>query len=433
MNLNRHLLLLFFESGRNNAVVNLLLFATILFVMPQKPGNAIISALLIVNSLWLFAYLFLDLHQNSGLLTLSRRGKELLLQLTAFYTLLLIFWTPFANQKLFIVSITIMQLCLLSVYIFRSFFKNIVLNVLYKGYREMPGNVIINRLKDYLDYDVNNELYQTTLYFAANNNVQSALKQPKININRINNLLVTQQLHSPGITLDNAEYSFDKINFGDTIADWIAPAQKRYDYYPVNRLTNKILKRTFDISVSFFVIVFILSWMTPLIGLLIKLESKGPVFFKQARSGLNNKPFWCYKFRSMCVNEKSDEMQAIKGDARITRIGAFLRKTSLDEFPQFFNVLKGEMSIVGPRPHMLIHTEFYGDKIEGYMKRLTMKQGLTGWAQVKGHRGETPDIKFMKTRVHHDLWYLNNWSFWLDVKIVIVTFANIFRQEKNAF
>jgi Undecaprenyl-phosphate glucose phosphotransferase len=202
---------------------------------------------------------------------------------------------------------------------------------------------------------------------------------------------------------------------------------------PLNNLKGKIKKRAFDIVFSSFVIVFILSWLTPIIALLIKLESRGPVFFKQLRSGKDNIPFLCYKFRSMAVNANSDELQAVKNDARITKLGAFLRKTSLDELPQFFNVLNGTMSIVGPRPHMLKHTEQYSSSIDRYMVRQFLKPGITGWAQVNGYRGETTDAFLMKKRVTYDIWYLENWSLMLDVRIVFLTIINVIRGEKNAY
>ena len=201
---------------------------------------------------------------------------------------------------------------------------------------------------------------------------------------------------------------------------------------PLTSLIGRIKKRTFDILFSSFVIVFILSWLTPIIALLIKLESRGPVFFKQFRSGKDNKPFLCFKFRSMTVNSKSDESQAVKNDSRITKLGAFLRKTSLDELPQFFNVLKGTMSIVGPRPHMLKHTEQYSSSIDRYMVRQFIKPGITGWAQVNGYRGETSDEFLMKKRVRYDIWYLENWNLMLDVRIVFQTVINIIRGEENA-
>lgn len=201
---------------------------------------------------------------------------------------------------------------------------------------------------------------------------------------------------------------------------------------PLENVENRFKKRLFDILFSSMVIVFVLSWLVPLIAILIKIESPGPVFFKQLRSGRNNLPFWCFKFRSMHVNNDSDKVQARKGDSRITKIGAFLRKTSLDEFPQFFNVLFGDMSIVGPRPHMLKHTEQYSAIIDRYMVRQFLKPGITGWAQVNGFRGETRDQSLMEKRVEHDIWYMENWSSMLDVKIIFMTVINIFKGEENA-
>jgi putative colanic acid biosysnthesis UDP-glucose lipid carrier transferase len=202
---------------------------------------------------------------------------------------------------------------------------------------------------------------------------------------------------------------------------------------PLEDLGNRIQKRAFDIVVSSLVIVFILSWLVPLIGLLIKLESKGPIFFAQRRSGKDNKPFYCLKFRSMQVNEKANLQQATKDDKRITKIGKFLRRTSLDEFPQFINVLKGQMSIVGPRPHMLKHTEDYSQQIDQYMIRHLMKPGITGWAQVHGYRGETQTLSQMQKRVEHDLWYLENWNLLVDIRIMFMTAFNTLKGDKNAF
>jgi putative colanic acid biosynthesis UDP-glucose lipid carrier transferase len=202
---------------------------------------------------------------------------------------------------------------------------------------------------------------------------------------------------------------------------------------PLEDHSQQLKKRLFDIAVSLMIIIFILSWLMPILALLIYLESPGPVFFKQLRSGRNNKAFSCLKFRSMKINNDANLKQASKHDNRITRIGRFIRKTSLDEFPQFFNVLRGEMSLVGPRPHMLKHTDDYSQLLEQYMVRHFAKPGITGWAQVNGYRGETRELEQMKGRVEHDIWYLENWSLWLDVKILILTGYNLFRGEKNAF
>jgi exopolysaccharide biosynthesis polyprenyl glycosylphosphotransferase len=202
---------------------------------------------------------------------------------------------------------------------------------------------------------------------------------------------------------------------------------------PLENKSNELVKRLFDLVFASLVTVFLLSWLIPIIAIIIKLESKGPVFFKQLRSGKDNKAFFCYKFRSMAVNVDSDSRQATKGDIRITKVGAFLRKTSIDELPQFFNVLKGEMSIVGPRPHMLKHTENYSQLIDNYMVRQFLTPGITGWAQVNGYRGETKELTAMSNRVNADIWYLENWSFILDIRIVFLTVWQSVRGNKNAY
>jgi putative colanic acid biosysnthesis UDP-glucose lipid carrier transferase len=202
---------------------------------------------------------------------------------------------------------------------------------------------------------------------------------------------------------------------------------------PLDDIINRALKRTFDVVFSLMVIVLLLSWLYPILAILIKANSKGPVLFKQKRSGKNNEEFWCWKFRTMVVNEKADQLQAKKDDNRITKLGAFLRKTSLDELPQFFNVLRGKMSVVGPRPHMLKHTEEYSEIINKYMVRHYVKPGITGLAQIKGFRGETKDPKMMENRVRMDMLYVENWSFWLDIKIILQTILNIFKKEEYAY
>jgi putative colanic acid biosynthesis UDP-glucose lipid carrier transferase len=202
---------------------------------------------------------------------------------------------------------------------------------------------------------------------------------------------------------------------------------------PLENMMNRFVKRLFDIVFSLFVIVFVLSWLFPILYILIKLESPGPVLFVQARSGRNNMPFDCYKFRSMHINEDSHHLQATKGDSRITKIGAFLRKTSLDEMPQFFNVLMGTMSVVGPRPHMLTHTKQYSKEIDQFMVRHFIKPGITGWAQIQGLRGETKLLEDMRARVEADVWYMENWNFALDIKIIFFTFFKTIIGDKYAF
>lgn len=198
-------------------------------------------------------------------------------------------------------------------------------------------------------------------------------------------------------------------------------------------IRNRFYKRSFDIIFSFLVIVLILSWLYPLIAIIIKITSPGPVLFKQQRSGIDNNTFICYKFRSMQINNESDLLQATKNDSRITTIGKFLRKSSLDEFPQFFNVFFGDMSIVGPRPHMLAHTKQYSLLIKKYMLRHLIKPGITGMAQINGYRGETKKTQEMEGRIRWDVWYIENWSFSLDVYVVYRTIVDVFRGDKKAF
>ena len=201
---------------------------------------------------------------------------------------------------------------------------------------------------------------------------------------------------------------------------------------PLEQPLNRAEKRIFDVVVSFAVCLCLLPFI-PIIGLIIKLQSPGPIFFKQKRTGFNGKVFECYKFRSMHVNKSADSLQATKDDPRKFPFGNFMRKTNIDEFPQFFNVLRGDMSIVGPRPHMLKHTEIYGKLIDKYMMRHFCKPGITGFAQVTGYRGETKELWQMEERVRRDIWYIEHWSFLLDLEVILRTFISIFRPDKEAY
>ncbi|WP_306351285.1 undecaprenyl-phosphate glucose phosphotransferase [Flavobacterium sp. '19STA2R22 D10 B1'] len=214
-----------------------------------------------------------------------------------------------------------------------------------------------------------------------------------------------------------------------------------YDYIPVISLRNipldntlnKVLKRTFDILFSLLIILGILTWLIPILAIFIKWQSEGPIFFKQKRNGLNYQEFYCYKFRSMEINDMADLHQVTKDDPRITRIGRFIRKTSIDELPQFFNVLLGDMSVVGPRPHMVSHTEMYARRIDKFMVRHFIKPGITGLAQTKGFRGEVENDTDIIFRVKYDIFYLENWSLLLDVKIVFMTLYNALKGEDKAY
>lgn len=202
---------------------------------------------------------------------------------------------------------------------------------------------------------------------------------------------------------------------------------------PFEFFENRIIKRVFDTFLSFFFILFLMSWLTPILWILIKLESKGPLFFKQEREGLNGNSFFCYKFRSMKTNREADKLQAIKNDYRITKIGRFIRKTSIDELPQFFNVFLGDMSVVGPRPHMNSHAVKFEQEVTDYIKRYAVKPGITGLAQVRGYRGGIKKKSDIENRVRLDIFYIENWSFLFDVKIIFNTIFNVFEGEENAY
>ena len=202
---------------------------------------------------------------------------------------------------------------------------------------------------------------------------------------------------------------------------------------PLQSMYNRCLKRAFDLLFSSVVLLTIYPVLYVILGILIKLSSPGPILFKQKRTGLYGRDFECFKFRTMRVNAEADTVQAVKDDPRKTRIGNFLRKSNLDEFPQFVNVFLGDMSVVGPRPHMLKHTEQYSALIDKYMVRHLVKPGVTGWAQVTGYRGETKTLEQMEGRVKRDVWYIENWTFFLDLKIIVVTVLNMFKGEKNAY
>ncbi|WP_299776571.1 undecaprenyl-phosphate glucose phosphotransferase [uncultured Formosa sp.] len=218
----------------------------------------------------------------------------------------------------------------------------------------------------------------------------------------------------------------------------------KYEYYdfipilslrsiPLQEDVNQFFKRLFDIVFSVCIIVFVLSWLTPILAIIIKLESKGPVFFKQSRNGFNYKEFQCYKFRSMTPNSDANLYQATKGDLRVTKVGKFIRKTSIDELPQFYNVFFGDMSVVGPRPHMVSHTHMYAKRIDKFMVRHFVKPGITGLAQVSGFRGEVETDKDIINRVKYDIFYIENWSILLDIKIIFQTLLNSIKGEEKAY
>lgn len=225
--------------------------------------------------------------------------------------------------------------------------------------------------------------------------------------------------------------TYDQVIKSDKVVYYGFIPVYKTKYSPLMQRTNRYLKRMFDIFFSLMVIVFILSWLYPTLAFLIRRESKGPALFVQDRNGLGNELFRCFKFRSMTVN--NDQMQAQKDDQRITNIGRFMRKTSIDELPQFLNVLRGDMSVVGPRPHMETHNINYAKYVDSFQLRHTVKPGITGMAQMRGFRGEIKENLDIINRIKYDIFYIRHWSFALDIKIIIRTVLNMIKGEEKAY
>ena len=277
----------------------------------------------------------------------------------------------------------------------------------------------------------------------------------ELNINTITNFILKEGIDEVYccLTTVNPEMLNQIVNFAESnlkevkfIPSYGKVYSKKlvyqnYDFIPILSLRtihledpfNSFIKRCFDVLFSLLVIVLFLSWVTPLLAILIKIDSKGPIFFKQKRNGFNFQEFYCYKFRSMKINKQANILQATKNDFRVTKLGRVLRKFSLDELPQFFNVLIGDMSVVGPRPHMIKENEKYKTSIDKFMVRHYVRPGITGLAQTKGFRGEIETDEDIINRIKQDIFYIENWSFILDIKIILVTIFNIFRGEKKAY
>ena len=416
--------------------------------------------LLIFNFIWMFTAFMLDLYAIKRL----RRVDRILFNLiraciiNVFALAAILFSlnddSPFSREHLYYTYIGVFVLVLLWRYI------SIKLIFLYRRYGYNYDRVLIvgggDVAKGLHDYFFSDDILgikllgifsDKKLIFKTDISIES--------IDRIKDFSIENEIDEIYYTLPltNTEDIQDLVDFADqnlirfkVIPDFRGFPLRRVniDFFdnvpvlsfrkePLKDSISRFLKRLFDIIFSLLVLFFILSWMYPLIGLLIKLFSKGPILFKQKRSGLDNKEFWCYKFRSMSQNVDADDKQATKADVRITTIGRFLRKSSLDEFPQFINVLKGDMSIVGPRPHMLKHTEQYSELIKKYMVRQLVKPGITGAAQIRGYRGETKEIEQMEGRVKWDVWYIENWTFFLDINIIFRTVLNFIKGDEKAY
>ena len=285
---------------------------------------------------------------------------------------------------------------------------------------EYPGITILGKISEVMDYCDKNKIDE--IYY-------SVIKLDPKEIKKIINYSEKNFIRFK-IIPDFNQYTLNRrlnIDFYKDIP--ILHLRKE----PLESPFNKLTKRLFDLFFSSCVIVFIYPWLFPIVFFIQKLTSKGPVFFVQQRSGQDNIAFNCYKFRTMEENEESTTKGTIKNDPRITPFGKILRKSRIDELPQFINVIVGQMSIVGPRPHMLKHTEEYSKLIDDFFVRHYIKPGITGWAQTKGYLNENEKLLEMKDKVKKDVWYIENWSFTLDLRIILITALNIIRKDKNAY
>lgn len=380
-----------------------------------------------------------------------------IIQQGVLFLLIIIAFFPFSKQVVF--SGTVIAIFISSVIVLISISKFLLFFYL-KKYRIITGSnyrsaVIIGytpeaiQLKDL--FETRNDYgYRFLGYFSdkkSNQNIKGKLADLKpfviencvdeiyCSLNEISN----EQLKD---LIDFADENKKTIKFIPDTKEIFSKNLKidYYEFFPVLSLkktmlhepATKVFKRVFDIIFSIIIIVFLLSWLIPLLAILIKLESRGPVFFKQGRPGIDENEFFCYKLRSMKIN-KTTESETSKNDPRVTRIGKVMRKTSLDEMPQFINVLLGEMSVVGPRPHLWAQNKAYGNRVKKYMVRHYVKPGITGLAQVSGFRGEIETEEDMINRIKFDVFYIENWSLILDLKIIFQTIVNIIKGEEKAY
>lgn len=413
-----------------------------------------------LNGSWILITFSCSIYRENNIIsfeTFSRASARAFLYFMGILMLYLFFFRQFDISRIFL-TVLLSSISLLLIFnrfiylVIYQYFKKkdyLVSRIVILGY-----NGVAKKLVEYLEKDVINaeilgfcdeeENINEITHYPVLNTIDNSLSACKLhNATDIYSTIAPEQNEMVYEVIKHAEQNCIRFRLIPDLGLFIK--QKLYiDYIhdlpvislrrePLEDLGNRIGKRILDIIISLFVIVFILSFLIPIIGLLIKLESKGPVFFRQSRSAKNNKKFKCLKFRSMYINTNADSRQASIDDERITRIGKFLRRTSLDEFPQFINVLSGQMSLVGPRPHMLKHTKDYSKLLDKFMVRQFVKPGITGWAQVHGLRGETKILSQMEKRVEFDIWYMENWSIWLDIKIIFLTIFKIFGRDDNAF
>jgi putative colanic acid biosynthesis UDP-glucose lipid carrier transferase len=421
------------------------------YIFPFHSNETIYSILISFAWFVIAIYLgFYEVYRYTKVMTILNCALKQFILFSLFCLALELFYSDFYFQKRVVffvfLSIALILFFKLSIYYFLRKFR-----VLYGGNSRsvvLLGNTKnINPLKNFFtenpDYG-----YRLNEIFTLENHKKERIEKCLSYVISSK----TDEIYCSMADLSDSQIS-DIIDFADNNLKTLKfiPGEKQifsrttkfeyYDYIPVISLRtilqdetlNKTIKRVFDIVFSLFIIIGLLSWLMPILAIIIKLESKGPLFFIQKRNGLNYKEFKCYKFRSMQLNDKADIDLASKNDIRITKVGKFIRKTSIDELPQFFNVLIGDMSVVGPRPHMVSVANLYALQIDKFMVRHFVKPGITGLAQTKGFRGEVETDEDIINRVKYDIFYMENWSILLDIEIILKTIYNIIKGDDKAY
>ena len=449
-----------FKRGRYSGFLRPISYLIDLLIIGFFANNIILEKsdllnfTLFISFSWIISTLFSSFYEIFRYTSLTRIFSLIGKQSIIFTLLVFAFFGFFNNldaEPLRIIKYVLIVILLITIIKFAIFFLLKKYRKVFKGNLRKVVIVGLNKKTDQLRKYFNDNPdygYQLVKTFDLN-------KKDKISINDVISFISENEIdeiYSSLAEMNNKEllslidYADNNLKILKFLPDNKEIYSKKLDftYYgylpilslrsiPIDEPINLFIKRSFDIFFSLLVIIGILSWLTPLIGFLIKIESKGPVFFKQKRNGLDYKEFYCYKFRSMKPNPEAHLHQIRKGDPRVTRIGKFIRKTSIDELPQFINVLKGDMSVVGPRPHMVSHTHMYAEKIDKFMVRHFIKPGITGLAQVSGFRGEVEDDDFIKNRVKYDIYYLENWSILMDIRIVFKTVFDALGGDDKAY
>lgn len=422
--------------------------------------DAYFKYLIVANLSWLFLAFFLRTYSINLIFSFEEFTKRTI-QVFLVWIIIILFYLFFTREltisRYFTLSITaafgfgLLLNKFIYLGIFR-YFRNrdfLIKKVIILGYNETAKKLALYFEQDVLNTEIigyieNEENIMELSNYPVLANIADTLRVAKeLNVQEIFSTITPEQNKFIYDLMYQSEKECIRFRIVPNLSLFIT-REVHIEYYgelpilslrkePLDDIGNRIKKRALDIVVSSLVTIFILSWLIPLIGLLVLLESGRPIFFKQLRTGKDKKPFNCYKFRSMRNNKDADLKQASRNDNRVTALGRFLRKTSLDEFPQFFNVLRGEMSLVGPRPHMLKHTNDYSKVVDEYMVRQFIKPGITGWAQINGYRGEISNPEQIKMRVNKDLWYLENWTLWLDIRILFLTVYYVFRGDDKAY